>query len=208
MVWNIKEPVNRKDYIIHFKVTEDGFITWDFATESTFDLCAVFPWNGSQDLYDYKKNMVRPFLYHRRLKKRHGISFDKKSLGYCLFPATVQNGILYIGNQKEENIIYIGGCHLAEVVIQTENKGKKRFLGKVQYKISEKRRLLMLTANNQRQQIYYKISHADNNYIYSLFLSESEVVIPLPESAEIAFYQDKECTQRIEESKEGMLWNY
>lgn len=193
MKWEIREVWSPKDELILIKKRQDNSIEWDFIEGSTAQMCILFPMEGVKTLFELKREGIRPILYHKRLKKRHCIPpFPHCPKAYALYPGMIENGCLYVGNQKEGNVVSLKEPGTKCVVIHIIRK--KGFLRGLFDRGSIPKKLTLRASEDT---LYYKISDGQD-YIYALEIKIGrEVFIHLKPNQTIAFFRDKSCTDEV-----------
>lgn len=194
MNWEIKDIWSPEDELILIKKRESNSIEWDFIEGSAAQMCVLFPSDGIKTLADLKRERVRPILYHKKLKKKHctpPLIYCPKA--YVLYPGIIENGCLYVGNQKEGNVVLLKEAEKKSVIINIVREN--RFLGGLFHWQSVQQKQLSLGASDDT--LYYKIS-GEQDYTYALEIKIGrENFIHLKEDQTIVFFKDKACTDEV-----------
>lgn len=188
MKWEIREVWSPKDELIHIK-KRDKTIEWDFIEGSAAQMCVLFPVEGIKTLFELKREGTRPILYHKRLKKSHHIPSDP----YCpeayeFYPGIIENGCLYVGNQREGNVVLLGEHAKKSIVIHMISE--KQILGGLFTRKSVSQKTLTLGASEDI--LYYKLSGEPYTYAFEIKIGR-ENFIHLKPNQTIAFFRDKTC---------------
>lgn len=200
MVWEILEHFDNNDGIINLEFVDGKYISWDFALDSKFELCALFQQTEGETLEDFKKIGKRPVLYHKNLRTFHKVTEDEV-YSYILYPAAIQENMLLIGNQIRKNRIYTKP-KLGSIEITQATEREKRFLfffkktvlDKENYRINFKK-------SEEHNAIYYVLSDSAGQRKYSMSLSQDNATIYLKKDTEITFYMDENCRVKLEKEK-------
>ena len=197
LMWKILEMACDEE-IINVRIENDKLLKWDFKVGSPYELCAIFPYRQNGRLEEFEIRGIRPILYHKKMKLSHIIPESRKAEGYCLFPATIHEGILYIARQKKGNIRYPTKQSEPVRVIHLTEQRQKKHLGKM---VVDYQQAGVWTLKNIRWNsiIYYKIWGVDD--LYLLHISEKENMIILQDPNLITFYKDIECEREIGEKE-------
>lgn len=201
MFWEIREMVSEPGIINVTMDREETSLQWDFMLGSSFDLCAVFSWDGEMTLIDYQSKGIRPYLYHKNLRKYRNIVYDEEWHGYALYPAVIEKNTLYIGTKGEHFIL--------------SESGQKQIVG-IQY-ITGKKCLwkwhkivkagaVRLDLEQPCRKIYYRIENSKEEAVSDLVYEavvEKRLQIYLKTSEKVTYYYDKACKKEIPAKKQG-----
>lgn len=192
MRWEIRD-MGPSPCIINIQL-DASTLKWDFLQGSPYELCAVFPWDGQMSLADYQKAGSMPVLYHRRLKTRRSVLYDGARIsGYCLYPATVENGTLYIGNQQAATGVLM---HPVQRTVSVHILVKREGLFGTGTPVPRNR--IRLDLDSSQEKLYYRVFSSRNMYPAMCMEAVSEDVwICLRSGEKITFYKDEDCTEEI-----------
>ncbi|MFR8170923.1 MAG: hypothetical protein ACLU9Q_08880 [Marvinbryantia sp.] len=194
MIWEIQDDLSENELLLKYDFADQKCIYWDFVLGSRYDLCAVFPWNGSETLQGLKKRGTRPILYHKKLRLHHRITKAAEASCYILFPAAIQDNMLTIGNQRSGNIVYVNRLHdQLDIMLMREKRKRRFFFFWKKYYAGEKQSLKI---NRNINALYYKLT--GNSNLYMLGITGEAAYIYLREGEEITFFADRECTRKLE----------
>ena len=173
---------------------DDSTLKWDFLQGSPYELCAVFLWDGRMSLADYQKVEALPVLYHRRLKTSRSILYDDARIpGYCLYPATVENNVLYIGNQQTATGVL---RHPVQRTMSVHILMRRKGLFRTGAPIHQK--CIQLSLDNSQEKLYYRVSSKEGTYpAMCMEAGNEDVWICLRSGEEITFYKDENCTEEM-----------
>lgn len=192
--WEIKDVWSPEDELILIKKGGNNSIEWDFIEGSAAQMCVLFPTDGIKTLADLKREGTRPILYHKRLKKNHQIPpliYCPKA--YALYPGIIENGLLYVGDQREGNVVLLEKPEKKSVVI---NIVREYWIlcGLLHREKVQQKQLTLGTLDNI---LYYKIS-GEQNYIYTLEIKIGrENFVYLKADQTIVFFKDRACTDEV-----------
>lgn len=191
MNWEIQENILDTDIICNIKNIDNKSLEWDFALGSRFELCALFLSMQEEQLEDFKERGERPILYHKSLQTYHFLGeTDYKQIS--LFPATIINGKLYIGNQKGDNIIILNKeVKKINVIIA------KKLCGKFQWTRTVRQNII-LQCRDTMKEIYYIIDDTPK-LLFHFCPENGQIIVSISKGQRIIFYEDKLCKKRIGE---------
>ncbi len=194
-MWEIEQTPYVDPGIICLKLEAGKIIRWDFALGSRYCLCALFPQMDDETLEDYRQERKRPILYHKNLCLSHRILASETTVGYALYPALIEDGVLYISNQRQPICLK---RKVKEVAIHIKREKRKRWkfwwsrqFEEIDYNIE------LPEGNENTAKIYYIFQGGNDNHVYSGRIDEHGLTINIKEGTKIVFYADEKCMKEL-----------
>lgn len=146
-------------------------------------------------LLDYQRDGVRPILYHKRLKTMRSVLYDDEGIpGYRLYPAVIENGILYITDQSEDSGV------LREPVqydISVRILRKKDGVLGTKY-LPDPRGSIRLSFDGIQEKMFYRITSSKRVYPpVCMSATRGEIWICLNPDETLEFYKDEACREKV-----------
>lgn len=180
--------------LIHICMEGDS-LSWDFPMGSQYDLCAVFDRREGKNLQELQMAEIHPFLFHKRLNTSCHFSRDIYNKGFLLFPASIKNGTLDVGNQLHaQNAILPDNDR--EIRVRTVSFVKKLFFFEKLKTVKEyafRESDLPKVTDRAATFIYYRISDGSNTTVYRLPVTSDAAQIILSKNEKINFFKDADC---------------
>ncbi|MDE7260621.1 MAG: hypothetical protein K2N78_00945 [Oscillospiraceae bacterium] len=174
---------------------KDSKLQWDFLQGSPYDLCAIFPWDGKMALLDYQRDGVRPILYHKKLKTMRSVLYDDgETPGYRLYPAVIENDMLYITDQPEGSGVLRNPvqCNISVHILRK----KKGILG-TKY-LPDSCGSISLSFDSAQEKLFYQVTSSKRVYPpVCASVTKGEIWICLHPNETAEFYKDEACKEKV-----------
>lgn len=146
-------------------------------------------------LLDYQREGARPILYHKRLKTVRSVLYDDGGIpGYRLYPAVIENDILYITDQPEgSGVLRDPVQYDVSVHILRKREG---VLG-TKY-LPDPRGSIHLSFDSVQEKLFYQITYSESVYPpICTSVTEGEIWICLHPDETAEFYKDEACREKV-----------